>query len=165
MKKPYFPFIYILVVLTLISCGEPTEKTMKLKFFPFSIELNSIDPGQYDPATGNWVQTTMIGRSEVIFKYTLKNKIMTLPGKITARIGNITLLSSASFPNTVPEIAPNENFSSEFHSYALPPGTYELYFTYSTKGSIGFPSPGGGFQYKDSTILRICFIISFHQIS
>jgi hypothetical protein len=157
MKKTYFLFFCMLAILILSSCDDSTEKMKKQKFFPFSIELNSIDPGQYDPATGNWVQTAMNGRSEVIFKYTLKNKIKTLPGKITARIDNITLLSSASSPNTVPEIAPNENLSGEFHNYLLPPGTYKLYFTYSTKGSIGFPSPAGGFQYKDSVISEDLF--------
>ncbi|MEO6719496.1 MAG: hypothetical protein ABIN67_03980 [Ferruginibacter sp.] len=157
MKKNYLPFVITLALPALISCSGPGTRKLNQKSFPFSIELNSIDPGQYDPSTGKWVQTTMQGRSEVIFKYTLKNKIMTLPGEVTARIGNIALLSSGAFANTVPQIAPGENFSSEFHTYALPPGAYELYFTYSKKGSTGFPNPGGGFQYKDSIISEDLF--------
>lgn len=149
-QKLYSSFIYILAVMTLISCKEPKEKTMKPKIFPFSIELTSIDPGQYDPSTKNWVQTKN-GTSEVIFRYTLKNKIKTIPGKVTAKIGNITFLSSTSFPNNVPEIEADQNFSSEFHTYALPPGTYDLYFTYSTR-----VTPNSTFSY-DSVIAQELF--------
>ena len=143
--------IFLSAVLT-FSCNDPAEKKAKASINLFTIELNSISPGQYDPAAGNWVQTTENG-SEVIFRYTLKNKIKTIPGKITANIGNIVLLSSAAFPNTVPELEADQNLSGEFHSYKLPPGSYELYFTYSKRVSFG---PGGR-ESRDSIIAKELF--------
>ncbi|HKO81694.1 MAG TPA: hypothetical protein VJU78_14920, partial [Chitinophagaceae bacterium] len=143
--------IFLSAVLT-FSCNDPAVKKAKASINLFTIELNSISPGQYDPAAGNWVQTTENG-SEVIFRYTLKNRIKTIPGKITANIGNIVLLSSAAFPNTVPELEADQNLSGEFHSYKLPPGSYELYFTYSKRVSFG---PGGR-ESRDSIIAKELF--------
>ena len=124
------------------------------KFFPYKIELNTIDPGTYDQDNNIWVQTYPMppGRSEVKFKYTLKNKINTKPGKITAMLSGIKLLSSALFPNTITEMPANANFSGEFHCSGLPPGNYELRFTYSTKGSARRLTKSGQWEYVDSTL-------------
>jgi hypothetical protein len=143
----------IVVVVYFVGRGV----TAKASVIAFTFEINSLAPGTYDGASERLTQQYPMpaGMSEVFVNYTLKNKINTIPGYITATVGASSLLPSGVLPNKVNVLSPNTNFTGEFHGWALPPGKHTLTLTYLTPRIM--KGPGNTKPFPDSIIAQATF--------
>ena len=121
----------------------------------YTMELNSVDPGKYDPANDVWIQPYPMpqmapGVNKVTIKYTLINKINIKPGSFKGDINGNALLTPPAKSNKTVALPVGANFSGEFYCNSLPPGNYKLHLYYITQ-AVGFSAQTHKVYLYDST--------------
>lgn len=150
MKQFCFFSLSIIILFPLIP--NRLNAQIKKQFFSFSINITSAEPCSFDAINKNIYQPYPMpqGNSQVSFRFTIKSSAAILQGKIKAQLNGIDVLFPTS--NIVNEKGASTNFSGEFATYGLVPGTYKLYIAYTTKSIVGQYLNAGRLVFADSVV-------------